>query len=244
MTTPTLLQPPPARRRSATFEPAPPRTALLAVIDAAFPHSRPDSRSTLAATASVGHYEVGQTIRGQEDVSSVVLAVEGRVAVRRVTVDGRQLIVAIVKGGGLASVLPMADRPAPAEAVAITPSVAATWHATLIRSLSLADAGLAIDILDQVLVAYEGVIGRLDGMLRQNAVRRLARVLHVHADLFFGDRPVLARAYLPDLVGTSREMTGRVLRLLESQGIVARVGSDGLRLLDPARLATAAEYPP
>jgi hypothetical protein len=38
-----------------------------------------------------------------------------------------------------------------------------------------------------------------------------------------------------------REMTGRVLRVLESGGIVARVGRYRFRLLDPAGLAAAVE---
>ena len=36
-------------------------------------------------------------------------------------------------------------------------------------------------------------------------------------------------------------MTGRVLRLLESQGLVMRVGRDRLRLLDADGLAAVAE---
>jgi CRP-like cAMP-binding protein len=65
-------------------------------------------------------------------------------------------------------------------------------------------------------------------------------VLDLHADLFFSEPPVLRRTHLPALVGTSREMTGRVMRALESRGVVARVGRDRLDLLDPAGLAAAA----
>jgi hypothetical protein len=38
-------------------------------------------------------------------------------------------------------------------------------------------------------------------------------------------------------------MTGRVLRILEARSLVARVGRDRLRLLDPAGLAEAAADP-
>jgi CRP-like cAMP-binding protein len=55
---------------------------------------------------------------------------------------------------------------------------------------------------------------------------------------------LLSRAHLPSLVGTSREMTGRVLRELEREGTVARVGRTGLRLLRPDLLdADAARTP-
>jgi hypothetical protein len=68
-------------------------------------------------------------------------------------------------------------------------------------------------------------------------------VLEQHADILFGEEAVLSRAYLPALVGTSHEMTARVLRKLESDGVVARSSRDRLELLDPDRLARAAVAP-
>jgi CRP-like cAMP-binding protein len=150
-------------------------------------------------------------------------------------------MVRIVTKGRLSPILPLARRPASADAVALTSSVAAVWRGERVRSLATTDPGLAVDILDDVLNSYEEVMGRLDSLLYQDALRRVARVLDRHADLFFADPPVLSRAQLPVLVGTSREMTGRVLRVLESRQIIARVGRDRLRLLDPAGLVAAAE---
>ena len=86
----------------------------------------------------------------------------------------------------------------------------------------------------------------MDGLLYQNALRRVARVLDQHAEIIFGDEAVVTRAYLPALVGTSREMTGRVLRQLEADGVVERIGRQRLRLLDAwglARTAAAAARP-
>ena len=54
-----------------------------------------------------------------------------------------------------------------------------------------------------------------------------------HAEIVFGDEAVVSRAYLPALVGTSREMTGRVLRQLETEGVVERIGRGRLRLSTP-----------
>jgi CRP-like cAMP-binding protein len=83
---------------------------------------------------------------------------------------------------------------------------------------------------------------KLDGFLHQDARRRVIRVLVRHRDLFFVDPPVLTRSHLPGLVGTSREMTGRVLRELEREGTIARVGRSGLTLLRPERLEGGAEH--
>lgn len=212
------------------------------VIEEAFPHSRPDTRRALAAAAGVRRFDPGEAIVRQGNDSDLALVLDGHVAVRRTTVDGRQLIVRIVTRGGLTSFRTIAERPAGGDAVALTPSPAAVWRAEDVRSLAMADSGLAVDILDNVLASFGEVVGRLDSLLYQNALRRVARVLHLHADLFFAEPPVLTRAHLPSLVGTSREMTGRVLRILESRRLAVRVGRDRLRLLDPAGLATTAEF--
>ena len=51
---------------------------------------------------------------------------------------------------------------------------------------------------------------------------------------------MLTRAHLSGLVGTTQEMTRRVLRQLESEGTIVREGRSGLRLLRPDRLDVAA----
>jgi CRP-like cAMP-binding protein len=221
--------------------PSPLVSDLPDVIAEAFPHSRVDSRRALAATAGVRTFGTGQAILHQGEESAIALVLEGHFAARRTTDDGRQLIVRIVTRGSLVSLLPLIDRPLTADIVALTPSPAALWRAADVRSLATADPGLAVDLLDSVLASFEDVVKRLDGLLHQNALRRVARVLSTHDELFFADPPVLTRAHLPTLVGTSREMTGRVLRNLESRRIVSRVGRDRLRLLDPAGLAASAE---
>ena len=162
-----------------------------------------------------------------------------RCAARRSKDD--QLLVRIVERGKMAVILPLSARPAGADAIALTTGPIARWRAADLRSLATLDPGLGTDLLDQTLAAFEEVVARFDGLLYQDARRRVARSLHIHAGLFFDEQPVLTRAHLPMLVGTSREMTSRVLRALESRGLVARVGRDRLCLLDPAGLAAAAE---
>jgi CRP-like cAMP-binding protein len=214
---------------------------LPEVIDEIFPGSRAETRRALAASAVVRRFAPRQVILRQGDESSVALVLDGHAAARRTTDDGRQLIVRIVTRGGLAPLLPLAARPSSADIVALTPSPVAVWRADEMRSLATADPGLAVDLLDKVLLSFEGVVKRLDGLLHQDAVRRVARVLSLHAELFFAEPPVLPRSNLPILVGTSREMTGRVLRVLESRQILVRVGRDRLRLLDAAGLAATAD---
>lgn len=211
---------------------------LLAEI---FPQSRPETRSLLSSVATVRTYRAGEAILDQGQETTLALVLDGYVALRRTTAEGRQLLVRIVKRGKLSPMLPLAALPSGSEVVALTDTPVALWRGDEVRSLAESDACLAVALMDQVLDALDEVATRLEGMLHQDALRRVARVLYEHVDLFFADVPVLTRTHLPMLVGTSREMTGRVIRALEARGIVARVGRQGFRLLDPAALARAAQ---
>jgi CRP-like cAMP-binding protein len=224
-----------------THPSSPAAPALLRSLDEAFPRSQPATRRRLALAAAVRTYSADDMIIRQGDASSLALVMDGHVAVRRTTLDGRQFMVRIVGRGRMSPVLPLAAIPASADAVALTSSVAAVWRSEEFRSLATTDPGLGVDLLDDVLDSLDEVMQRLDGLLYQDAIRRVARVLDLNADLFFAEPPVLTRTHLPSLVGTSREMTGRVLRVLESRALVARVGRDRLRLLDPDGLAAIAE---
>jgi CRP-like cAMP-binding protein len=206
----------------------------------AFPRSRPDTHAALASAANVRAFGARHVVGRQGEDEHVALIIDGYVAVQRTTSDGRQLIVRIVKWAGLAQILPLAGRGAAGDALALTPLLVAIWPGSEVRALAILDSGLAADLLDHALVAFEETMLRLDGLGYQNSGRRVAALLEQHADLFFTDEPVLRRSDLPGLVGTSREMTGRVLRVLEALHVVERIGRDRLRLLDPAGLTAAA----
>jgi CRP-like cAMP-binding protein len=221
-------------------DPARNPVALPTLLGEAFPQSRADTRTSLSSAATLRTFRPDEAILRQGDETYLALVLGGHVALRRTTPDGRQVIVRIVDRGKLSGVLPLAARPAAHDAIALTPTPVAMWRSAEVRALATADAGLAVDLMDHVLTAYEEVSGRLESLLYQDALLRVARILHQHAELFFADDPVLTRRQLPLLVGTSREMTGRVLRVLESRAIVARVGRYRFRLLDPAGLAAAA----
>jgi CRP-like cAMP-binding protein len=215
---------------------------IAQLLAAALPTTRPGTVDALAEKAIVYQARAGEVITRQGERHLVGLVLEGFVALIRTTVEGRQTMPRIARAGQLCVLLPMGNRSAGADSVALSTSTVALWPSETIRRLANDDAKFALDTLDLVLEAFDAVVEGLDGLLHQNALRRVARVLHLYHPLFFGDEPVLTRAHLPILVGTSREMTGRVLRRLDTLGLVKRAGRNGLRLLDSAgleRLATA-----
>ena len=191
----------------------------------------------LLSAADIRTFRRKQTVVDQGEESRIGLILSGHLGFRRTTVDGREVMPRIGSRGDMAPFMPIAGRPSTTEAVALTPARVAFWPAADVLALAAGDAGFAIDILEHVMFVFEEVVDRMDGLLYQNALRRVARILDQHADIIFGDEAVVTRAYLPALVGTSREMTGRVLRRLESEGVVQRIGRDRLRLLDATGLA-------
>jgi CRP-like cAMP-binding protein len=116
----------------------------------------------------------------------------------------------------------------------------AQWPGHEVRALVADDPALALMAIDSMAESLHQTVERIEGFLHQDARRRVLRILARHEPLFFREPPVLTRAHLPGLVGTSREMTGRVLRQLEREGIVKRIGRSGLRLRRPDQLEAGA----
>ena len=209
------------------------------VIAEAFPDSHAQTLSALAASGRVAAFAAGELVVRQGDEARLVLVIEGHVGLRRTTIDGRQLISRIATRGELAMMLALAARPSVSDLIALSACRLVLWSPREARALAENDPGFAMAINDQLLASMETLVERADGLLYQDAITRVARVLYAHQDLFFSEPPVLTKAHLPAVVGTSREMTSRVLRLLERRGIVARVGRDRLRIVDAEALERA-----
>jgi CRP-like cAMP-binding protein len=209
---------------------------LRALIQRSLPSAGADSLISLARTGRLRHLRINETIFAQGEEVPLVLIVRGYIAFRRTTVHGQEVTVGIANPHEMYGITSISSTVSSVEMVALTDAEVAVWRGPLFRSLAEHDAGLALDVIDRLADFLNILTYKLDSFLHQDSRRRVIRVLARHRDLFFGDPPILARAHLPGLVGTSREMTGRVLRELEREGMVARIGRTGLRLLDGERL--------
>lgn len=212
------------------------RARLRAMIEASLPGIRADSAESLARAARLRHVRTEETIFSQGEEVPLTLMVRGYAGFRRTTVDGQQLTVGIAYPGEIFGITSVSATISSVEMVALTDGEVAMWRGTDLRLLTATDPDLALEVIDRLASFLNILTEKLDGFLHQDARRRVTRVLARHRDLFFADPPVLSRAHLPGLVGTSREMTGRVLRELEREGTLARVGRTGLRLIHPERL--------
>jgi CRP-like cAMP-binding protein len=216
--------------------PAPEQLLLRSLIGQALPASRPTTRALLAETARHRVVPAQETVFVQGEPIPLTFVIRGYGAFRRTTVDGRQLTMGIASPNDLFGFSSIALGRTSVDLLALTECEIAVWRGPEVRQLAATDPGLALDVIAGMADFLNTLTEKVDGFLHQDARRRVVRVLARHRDLFFASPAVLSRSQLPSLVGTSREMTGRVLRELEREGMLARVGRTGLRLLRPDRL--------
>ena len=212
------------------------RATLRDMIQTSLPGCQPASARFLAETARIQWIASGEFVFRQGEEVPLALLLSGLAVFRRTTVDGQQLTVGVAYPHEVFGITSISSTISSVDMIAVSQSHVATWHDRELRRVTKEDPNLALDIIDRLAMFLNILTEKLDGFLHQDARRRVMRVLARHRDLFFGDPAVLSRAHLPGLVGTSREMTGRVLRELEREGAIARVGRDGLSLLRPEML--------
>jgi CRP-like cAMP-binding protein len=199
----------------------------------ALPDVLPETTSTLVDTARVRRVQPGDLIYEQGEPSPLTLIMHGYAAARRTMENGHVLVTGVAPAGVVFGYSGIAGTQSSVEFVAVTDVVVAQWPGPDLRPLASSDSGLALAAIDSLATSLHAMMERIEGFLHQDARRRVLRVLARDRELFFGEPAVLNRSHLHGLVGTSREMTGRVLRQLEREKIVARVGRVGLRLLRP-----------
>jgi CRP-like cAMP-binding protein len=203
------------------------------------PAVRPDTIARLAESARVLRFEPGDDIYEQGELVPLTLILEGYGVARRTTTDGQEIMSGVAPAGVVFGWSGIAGQHSSVGIVAVTSGTVAQWPGSEVRALADADSGLALAAIDSMGPSLHDTIERIEGFLHQNARRRVLRILARHRALFFCTPPVLNRTHLQGLVGTSREMTRRVLRQLEQEGTLERVGATGLRLLEPACLEEA-----
>jgi CRP-like cAMP-binding protein len=197
---------------------------------------RPETITAMVDTARLRRVREGDNIYRQGEPVPLTLILRGYGIARRTTADGQQLFSGVAQTGVVFGYSGIASSISSVEIVALTDAIVAQWVGTEIRELIRTDVALGMAAIDSMAASLHAAMESIEGFMHQDARRRVLRILARHRSLFFGDPPVLTRAHLSGLVGTTQEMTRRVLRQLENEGTVVREGRTGLRLLRPERL--------
>ena len=217
------------------------RDELRSRLESAGLKASPESIEALVRLARFRSVAPGEQVYGQGDPVLLTLILSGNAISQRTTADGRLFMFAIGGAGLLFGYSAVSGLASSVEILALTPSEVAQWSGRDVRPIFERDPALAITALDSHSASLHHAMEEIERFLHQDARGRVVRILDRYRDLFFGEAPILNRGHLTGLVGTTREMTGRVLRQLEREGTVARVGRNGLVLLRPERLTGLAD---
>ena len=212
------------------------RNALREVLTRSLPDCRPETIEALVRIARLRVLQAGDPIYQQGDAVTLCLILHGFAVSQRTTADGQVIMSGVVPDDRLFGYSGISGSLSSVELIALTECAVAQWPTPELRSVVAGDVALAFAAIDSMAASLHQTIESIEGFLHQDARRRVLRVLSRYRDLIFRDPPVLTRAHLPGLIGTSREMTGRVLRQLEREGTIERFGRTGLRLLSPDAL--------
>ena len=216
------------------------RSLVREAIEQPLRSCRPETICTLVDTARIRSLSAGEIIYRQGEPAPMTLILEGFGISCRTTADGQELCGGVAPSGVLFGYSGIAAAISSVEFVALTDCLVAQWPGNEIRELIRADVALGLAAIDSMAGSLHAAMESIEGFLHQDARRRVIRILTRHRSLFFGDPPVLTRAHLAGLVGTTQEMTRRVLRQLEREGTLVREGRTGLRLLRPDQLEAPA----
>jgi CRP-like cAMP-binding protein len=201
-----------------------------------------DSIERLSAVARIDHFQRGESIRDAGEEIPVLLVLDGIVSRRIRTAEGKELVLTLMRSGEIGGLLAITGvGPPDLDFVARTPATVAMWHGEQLRLAALADPKLCLDLVDHALRLASSLADQLGSLVYEPARRRLARVLTRYSELAFDPiLPTIRRSELPSLIGTSREMTERIMRDFERRGLVRRVGRSGMIRLDPMGLVREA----
>ena len=200
------------------------------------PRCRPETWDALADLAHVSTFRRGERIYRLGETVPVTMILSGYGIARLTTSTGLLIISGVAPAGAPFGWSGLAQATSSVDMIAHTICRVAQWSGLDVRAIAARDPELALAAIDSMAFSLHAVVEQIEGYLHQNARLRVLRILCRYRGLFFGDPPVLTRADLPGLVGTSREMTGRVVRQLEREGTLERFGRNGLRLLRPEHL--------
>lgn len=209
---------------------------------ALLPHAGERSLDGLVRAAAVGSVKRRDRILTEEIPPRLVLMLDGYAGTWRTDAEGRIRLVGVSGPGELAGLRALSPTRAPIELVAFTNGRAATFDPETVMRLARADANLSADLLELALVAADGLLARVDNASGAAAGERIVSILWHRRELAFDPgRPILTRAQLSGLASSTRDQTDRVIRELEEDGVIERVGRTGLVLHDEAALQRLAE---
>lgn len=198
----------------------------------------------LAAVASPLNFDAGEMIFLQGDPGSGLYVVEaGEVKISRLSRDGREQILHIVRSGETFNDIAALDGgPNPATATARTACLVWLIRREALKRVVTQYPDLAWALIESAARRARYLLGLVEDLGMRSVRGRLARLLLAEARAYeAGAIPrLLTQEEMAARLGTVREVVGRALRSLAADGIIA-FDRHRIVILDPERLAAEAD---
>jgi CRP/FNR family transcriptional regulator len=150
--------------------------------------------------------------------------VSGQAKVARLSVDGREQVLALLKPGDSCNEVPVVDGGAnPATFTAVEPTTVWIWTAEEMDRLRAAVPGLNEAIIRSLAARCRELVDRIGSLSFRSVTARLAAFLLERAapqPQSGLDRRRWTQEEIAGHIGTVREMVGRALRNLEKDGLI------------------------
>ena len=217
-------------------------------IRGAWPQLSDKTIAGLTQAASVVRSEPGPLMSEAELPSHVALVLDGTLVAIWNSPDGRRAWSGLIGPREFFGLSTLGGWPIPGDIDALTDVTLISWVSKEFREIALSDRQMTVDLLDRSIYAIQNAIYGLKMSTFTTARSRLAGLLLRYEAYCFGDPPLVSRGHLGDLAAVSVRMVSSIMRQWEASGIIRRVGSSGLVLLDRAALEARAapfnEFPP
>ena len=204
----------------------------------------PRSFQRLVAMARLCRFRKGQPIFRQDDPCPGVYVVgKGMVRVFKTGSGGKEHVLHMAEAGGtFAEVAAMGGFNVPASAEAVTPAVCVLLPQAAFRKAIEEDHPLCLGMMAGLTRWVRHLVGLLEDVVLRDAAGRIARYLSECRRAADGTvaLPSLKRHVASHLNLTS-ETFSRTFRRLMDAGMIAVVGKNRVRIVDPQALARMAE---
>lgn len=211
----------------------------------AFLQSAPNSAvGVVADAATLRTYTRGEFIFMESEPTAGLFLVEsGVVKICRYSKDGREHILHFIQRGDTFNDVSVLDGgPNPATAVAHTD--ATLWHVTRddLHAIVLRDSALAWAMIENLARRARMLVATVQDLAMRNVRSRLAKLLLEQAEAAErGESPTpLTQEEMAHYLGTVREVIGRTLRALATDGLI-EMQRQQIAIVDRAGLEAEAE---
>jgi len=166
----------------------------------------------------------------------------GQVKVYKVSPDGKEQVLHIFQAGETFNEVPVFDGGLnPASAMTLEDGVAYALHRADIQRLLAEHPTIALAVIQVLASRLREMVGLVEDLSFKHVSARVAKSLLLHSEAIEGRTARrLTQQELAALVGTAREVVGRVLKAMEHDGIIA-LDLGHITILDRERLEAASE---